>query len=132
MNALECAITAYDLNRYICINEFDPSPDEFFRRMESELTELENPESILLAKEFDCLEAVWFNALSEEAKQVIQLIIDPPDEMRVIIGSGKKNISLKKLAEYLRRQWDERRIVRKVLQEIAQYVARLEAYHING
>ena len=128
MTAIEAATIAYDIRRYICIDDItNASPDDFYHRMESELMDQTNPESILLSKEYDGLERQWFEALSEEAKQVIGLITEYPDEMRGIIGS-RKRASLSKLGRYLRKQWEERQIVKTVLQEIGQYAARLEAY----
>jgi hypothetical protein len=132
MDSIERAVLAYDINSYICIDEFGSSSkdSDFVREIEEALIEPSTPESLLMEKEHGWAEDWFFNELSEEAKQVLLFIDDCPDVMKSVVGVGKgKNlVSIKKLGRYLREHWEERKVVKKVLQEIAEYAVNLESY----
>lgn len=132
MDALEAAAVAYNINAYICIDEFgaSSSDSDFMRRMEQELIDPTNPEDMLIQRERLWARYWFYHELSEEAKEVLQLILDCPEELKLIIGTGKgkKDVSIKKLASYLHKQWKETLFTKKVLQEIAEYTIQMEQF----
>lgn len=78
------------------------------------------PEQILLKKE------KW-ELLREETKQVIELLLDCPNEILLeIIGTRKKSyrnqLTPKRIAKYLYKQWEEKNIVNVVMKEIREYI----------
>ena len=85
-----------------------------------------DPERSLMEKEIQWAKDWFYHELSEEAKQVMGLIENPGD-LKDVIGT-KNTISIHKLKDYLRKQWEERKIVKDVLQEIAEYTVKVESY----
>jgi hypothetical protein len=132
MDNIECAVLAYDIHNFICIDEFGVmSVDgDFMRKVEDDLIEQTNPEQLLIEKQRRWAEEWYYEELSEEAKQVFQLICDIPKDLKPVIGTGPghNTISLKKLGRFLREHWEERPVVARVLQEIAEYTVKVGQY----
>jgi hypothetical protein len=131
MDRIERAVLAYDLNSYISINEFgEMASDDFFRKMDTNLIEQTTPEDLLIQKEYVWAEKWFFEELSEEAKQVLQLILDCPINLQKVVGIDprRKRVSINKLIQYLYKHWEERKIVNRVMQEIAEFAINLERY----
>jgi hypothetical protein len=131
-SAIEYAVNAYNPSSYISIDEFTiPTELDFIRRIERELVEENTPETIFLQEEYEHVKSRLFSELSEEAKQIVELIADCPLEMLSQIGGGRgrfRVVSMRKLARYLRKQWEEKELVKSVLQEVAEYSIKLESY----
>lgn len=84
----------------------------------------EDPETLLLAKEKAEEKANAFNSLSDEAKQVINLVLNAPAEVLSVISSRKRhNITKKRIADMLQRQWKDRRSVNNVIREVEKYAS---------
>lgn len=111
-SALEMAAWAGNPNNYIAIEDI-------------ELTETkDDPEETILAKEHSEQKRQAWLALSEEAKQVVALIIDCPEELTEALTTCKrsKKICFPKVLKYLRNLWGERTLVKKVELEIKTFV----------
>jgi peroxiredoxin len=79
---------------------------------------------LLLAKEKAEEKANTFNSLSDEAKQVINLVLNAPAEVLSVISSRKRhNITKKRIADMLQRQWKDRRSVNNVIREVEKYAS---------
>ncbi len=88
-----------------------------------ELVSDSNPERTLLEKErSEQIKALRQN-LSEEARQVVEMIINAPMEIMKAIGvKTLKGVTAEKLEKYLRKQWRDRRYAHQVIQELSNFV----------
>lgn len=109
------AVAAYDLNSYIPVEEFN----EFV--CPKEMTIKNNPESLLIEKE----KAMLMERISEEAKTIIGIIIDAPDEMRKALDLNKGNVpSLRRIVMYAEKKWGKKK-ARLVIHEVATYTIQI-------
>ena len=78
-----------------------------------------NPETMLLKKQ-------QFNNLSEEAKEVIQLILNSPTEILELIKTPKQNrITRTRVKKYFSTVWHSKFITEKTIEEIEEWVQEL-------
>jgi len=88
-----------------------------------EIATIKNPLDILLEKEKTEEKKKKFQSLSDEAKQVIQMVLNTPTEIVDLIFTEKlKKISKNKIALMLQRQWKDKKYVNKVISELEEYV----------
>jgi hypothetical protein len=111
--ALDAALDVWDQNNFISVSDIEQSVPSHFM----------NPEELIIRAEEDLGRQIIRWRLSEEAKQVLDLILDCPKEMFEIIGSPRrKMISLSRLRAYLARHFEGRDEAEKILNEIRGYV----------
>lgn len=78
-----------------------------------------NPETLLLKKQ-------QFNNLSEEAKEIIQLILNAPNEILELIKTPQQNrITKTRLRKYFSILWHSKFITTKTIEEIEEWVQEL-------
>jgi hypothetical protein len=98
----EAAVNAYDLNNYVFID--DPLKQNDF--LSSDLITADNPESILMRKEHEQNVVKKYSILSDEAKQLIDIVLNTPTDILDLISTKKTNkISKGKIFEMLKNQW---------------------------
>ena len=101
-------------SNYISID--DPS-------IANQLTADNNPEEDLLYKEKKEISNRMFNSLSDEAKQIINMILDSPTEIIELLGvKSLRGINPRKIESLLRKQWKNRRYASKVVKELINFV----------
>lgn len=114
LEKLDRAIDAYNFNNYVSIEDN--------RLIDEELSEFSiTPQEYLLLKEHEEFKHQAWENLSDEAKQVWGLIVNCPDELIDILTNYKSYVDLKKLCRYLRRQFGERKVVKRIIEEIRIY-----------
>jgi hypothetical protein len=107
-------LNAANRNNYVCVD--DPV-------ICKQLVEWESPEDILLKNEKSGIIKRSYESLSDEAKQVIAIVIDTPSEMLELISSPITNkVSKDRIARMLRNQWGERKFVAELMEEITMFV----------
>lgn len=91
--------------------------------IENQLTTGATPLSILLEKEQEMIKERNYNNLSDEAKQLIAMVIDCPKEIFSIIASKKtKKISKVRVERFLHKSWKDPWYAYKVVSEVEAYV----------
>lgn len=111
--ALEAALDVWDQNNFISISDIEEVMPSHFM----------SPEELIIRAEEDLGRQIIRWRLSEEAKQVIDLIIDCPKEMFEIIGSPRrKMVSLSRLRIYLTKHFEGKDEADRILNEIRGYV----------
>jgi len=84
--------------------------------IQNQLTTETNPLTILLEKEKEIIKEKRYNNLSDEAKQVMAMVLDCPKEIFSIIASKKtKKISKIRIERFLHKSWKDPRYARKVI-----------------
>jgi len=82
-----------------------------------------NPETILIEKERCQQISRAYSLLSEEAKQLIEIILNCPSEILDLIGSPKtKKIHKGRIYHMLCKQWGEKTPARKLIKEMHDFV----------
>ena len=90
------------------------------------LTADNNPEEDLLYKEKKEISNRMFNSLSDEAKQIIDMILNSPTEIIELLGvKSLRGINSRKIEALLRKQWKNRRYASKVVKELINFVKTL-------
>jgi hypothetical protein len=111
--ALDAALDVWDQNNYLSISDIEETVPSHFM----------SPEDLLVRAEEDLGRQIIDWRLSEEAKQVLGLILDCPKEMFEIIGSPRrKMVSLSRLRIYLTKQFEGKDEANKILDEIRGFV----------
>lgn len=123
----DAALAAYNLNNYVVID--DPNFATTF--FDGELYDSENPESIFMRKEHEQIIAEKYSILSDEAKQLIAIIFNTPDDIMDLISTPKtKAISKNKIFVMLKNQWssmkgkdkrDAAKAAKNVIDEISDF-----------
>lgn len=86
------------------------------------------PEDALIDSEQECLINSQWKSMSDEAKQIINIILNSPQEMaNLFFTPGGKMVRGKatgqaNLIRYLRKQWGDVRYARQVVREIEAFV----------
>ena len=116
--AWDRGLAAMDLNNYV---QYD------YPAIAGILFEPESPEDLFLKKEHDTIVSDGYHNLSDEAKQVIDIVINTPQEMialfRTPTGKEVKGKRCRqRIAVMLRRQWKDARFVANVMEEIEEFV----------
>ena len=130
-DALICGIQAYMPSSYVSVSSFGNETtsshdffEDYFAQQHPEFCDNNNPESVFIEKE-------RYDSLSEEAKQIINIILSGPKELlesplgKLFFSRGKpvgKKLFRTKLVSYLTKQWKDQRYARRVVQEIEEYV----------
>lgn len=84
------------------------------------------PESILEENDLSTKKQILFDALSNEARSVISIIIDCPKEMKEVCLFGKlDNVRVDRLYSLMRKQWDERESVAKIVKEVFHFATKI-------
>ena len=100
----------------LSINTVEHDDEDGFVILKSEML---TPEKILVRKQL-------FNSLSEEAKEVIQLVLNSPSEILDLIRTPKqKRITKVKIRKHLIRSWHSTFITDLTIQELEEWVKRL-------
>ncbi|MFA5208524.1 MAG: hypothetical protein WC428_07830 [Candidatus Paceibacterota bacterium] len=96
----------------------------------------EDPEACLLRKEHEQAVEKTFKNLSDEAKQIVRMIIESPAEILEMLGvKSFRGVTTQKIEEALCRQWrdekkyvrrEDRRFVKKIIGEIKNFVSCFE------
>jgi len=82
-------------------------------------TEQENPEDFLIRKD-------EYNHLSTEAKEIINIILNSPQEiLELFITPKRKNISISRLKVILSKCWNSSLMVESAFKEIKRWVKKL-------
>jgi len=63
-----------------------------------------------------------YNSISEEAKEVISLILNTPSEMMELIATPKGLKSKNLIIKYLQKKWRSNFLVNSVIKEITEFV----------
>jgi hypothetical protein len=109
------ALQAYDMNNYVPIQSFGFNGKSQYPR---ELTIRVNPEEALLISESQKV----FQSLSKEAKQIIEIIVDCPQEIKEMLGYKKDcMITMRRIKKYFKRIWGKNKY-EKVIEEVIVYV----------
>jgi len=111
-------ITAFNIiyGANLSINTVEHDEEEGLIILKSETL---TPEKILIRKQS-------FNSLSEEAKEVIQLILNSPSEILDLLKTPKqKRITKVKIRKYLITSWHSSFITDLTIQELEEWVKRL-------
>ena len=119
----EKAYQAFNADNYISIDSFIKSEEGYFRNLEAELIDTDNPESLFAEKETIEKIISLYKSLSQEAKEIVTIIIDCPSDLLHIFAlqDGSKRISIRKIETFIRKEWKERLIVRAVMEEILDF-----------
>jgi hypothetical protein len=117
-SAIRAAIVAFNPNSYVPHDQ----PE-----MEELLVDTVTPEEILERKEKEETRNNAFESMSDEAKQIIDIIINSPQELASVFltPSGrmaKGDVCRNRLFLTLARQWKDRRYARKTIEEIQIFV----------
>lgn len=112
-------IAAMNWNNYIPYD--DPS-------IAGLIVESESPEDLFLEKERATMIRDAYRALSDEAKQVIDIVLNSPHEMAkaLLTENGKRaggKTCRNRIVDALWRQWRDRKYARQVVREIENLVA---------
>jgi len=108
------ALQAYDMNNYVPIQSFEFNGKSQYPR---ELTIRVNPEEALLISESQKV----FQSLSKEAKQIIEIIVDCPQEIKEALGYKKDHmITMRRIKKYFKRVWGKSKY-EKVMEEVIAY-----------
>jgi hypothetical protein len=87
-----------------------------------DMVESDNPETIFLSNERRSMIQKTYDSLTDEAKQIIDIIFDAPNEMLELIGSPKtKKISKGRIATMLYKQWGDRKTAKEVMKELSNF-----------
>lgn len=113
-SALEMAVQVYNSNNYISI-------EDAFLSTPSELTDPLNPQTVLLIEEHERIKQNAWKNLSEEAKQVLEVLFDCPSELIGTITTPKGKICYKKILKHLRKLWGEKSLVDKIDRELTKF-----------
>ena len=111
------ALQAYDMKNYVPIESFTEKTE-----YPEELTIRVNPEEALLIGESQRM----FQSLSKEAKQIIEIIVDCPQEIKEVLGYKKdcQMITMRPIKRYFKRIWGKRKYER-IMEEITVYAGGL-------
>jgi hypothetical protein len=87
-----------------------------------ELSTTTTPLDLLIEQEDIALKESVYKALSSEAKQVIEMVLNAPAEILSVIASQKKQtINKIKIERMMSRQWKDKKYARKVIKELEDY-----------
>jgi len=95
------ALQAYDMNNYVPIQSFEFNGKSQYPR---ELTIRVNPEEALLISESQKV----FQSLSKEAKQIIEIIVDCPQEIKEALGYKKDHMITMRRIKSILNEYGER------------------------
>lgn len=137
MNSLEFAINAFNQENYISISGSDLFEKEqtALIKIEQELAALnhENPEYIICSQNLEEVKQKIFQSLSEEAKEIVNIIGDCPLELKEIcLGGCLDKVSIAKLKRLMRKQWKSRLAVRKLFDEVYQFASAVKELNTEG
>jgi hypothetical protein len=123
---LDEALIAFDPSNYIVLgfsdNEFE---QQILNQTELEISLLFNstPEEEYIEIETKEKIKEAFLALSSEAKEIVNIIIDCPVELAEICwaNNSENDIVLSKFSSLLRKQWGERLRIKKLFKEVTKF-----------
>ncbi|MDD5053641.1 MAG: hypothetical protein PHO27_12975 [Sulfuricurvum sp.] len=85
--------------------------------------EKETPESLLMKKEAKSSIEQAFSSMSDEAKQIFNMIINSPTEIIDLLRCRNINgISLKKIERFLTKEWEDARYAKRVTGELKKFI----------
>lgn len=123
---LKSALAVYDLNNFVSLNSLDNLEKKFVKEIEEEIASQDNPESLLIEKDLDNKKEDLFKNLSQEAQEVISIIIDCPGELSEICFAGNlDNVYISRLMKLMRKQWGQRLIVCQIFKEVFSFATEL-------
>ena len=113
------ALQAYDMRNYIPIQSLDLAGKSEYPK---ELTIRVTPEEALLISESQKM----FQSLSKEAKQIIEIIVDCPQEIKEVLGykRDRQVITMRPIKRYFERMWGKRKYER-IMEEVTIYAGGL-------
>lgn len=88
-----------------------------------------NPEELFIRKNEEQIKEALFEKLSNEAKEIVSIILECPEDMKEIChrGNTSHGVSIVKLKSLMIRQWKEISAVKEVLREVTIYAKRIRA-----
>lgn len=117
----EDAINALNINNYIPIQIYETTETSNYREMPCELMTQNSPEDLLIEKETVSL----LNKISNEAKTIIKIITDTPEEMKECLGLKKSKCpSPRRIIAFAEKQWGKKK-ARVIMNEVATYVVQV-------
>ena len=117
-------VAAMNPNNYV---PFDiPGQNKWGQEVEI-LVDDHTPETAFIEKEKEVAVSSRYQNLSDEAKQIINIVINSPQELARIFLTGqgkiaKGEICCTRLEGFLTKQWKDKRYARHVIQEIKEFV----------
>lgn len=127
------ALIVYDLNNYLHIDHLALLENSNYKQIEKEMTETYNfysPEDLTIQSDIENKKEELFNSLSQEAKEIINIIIDCPKELSSIcFANNTEKVMIPKLMKLMRKQWKERLIVQKKFKEVFNYANKIKAFN---
>jgi hypothetical protein len=101
-----------------------------FRAIDKEMTEQTasyDQEEMLIEMDLEEKKKVLLSSLSDEAKDIISIIQDCPEELKEVCLAGKLDkVSLPKLIALIRKQWRQRLVVREIFREVFSYATKIK------
>ncbi len=127
------ALIVYDLNNYLHIDHLALLENSNYREIERQMTEeydSYSPEDLTIQSDIENKKEELFNSLSQEAKEIINIIIDCPKELSSIcFANNTEKVMIPKLMKLMRKQWKERLIVQKKFKEVFNYANKIKAFN---
>ena len=112
---LDLALAAYDENSYIDHEEWAVSPDNNLVAP--------SPEEIFLQKEDEEIKETLYKSLSDEAKQLVSIILNgPPEIANVFLPRQGLNFSKASIYKALKKQWGDAQSAKDLIAELCQFV----------
>jgi hypothetical protein len=131
LNCFEQAlIMMHNFNDSVDIDPFQTLETNDFRDIEKKISielNIQDPESILIEKDMERNKEKLFDSLSDEAKDIIKIIIDCPEELKEICFAGKLDkVSIPRLLSLMRKQRKERKTVKTLFSEVVWYANKIK------
>lgn len=125
------ALIVYDLNNYLYIDHLAAMENSNYRKIERQMTEeydSYSPEDLVIEADIETQKKELFNSLSQEAQEIVNIIIDCPKELTEICFAGNlEKVVIPKFMTLIRRQWKQRLIVNQIFKEVFNYASRIKA-----
>jgi len=116
--SFNAALVAADINNYVTYD---------LPELCNVLTDENNPLSLLERKEEEMAISERYKEMSDEAKQIIEIVLNSPREMAEVFFTpngrwGKASVIRTRLVTYLAKKWQDRAYAKKTVREIESFV----------
>lgn len=123
----DAALNAWDFNNYLSIHKFESRMDNERFLLPIELRETLDPELIFLMRQAEKRQEEIYETLSQEAKDLINLILERPEEISNTLGFAKnRKLTVNRIAMYIKKKLGKKQTT-FLLNEIATYATVLES-----